>query len=559
MNQHSRSRTVAVGIAELLAKMGAWRCFGVLGTANFKITSELSSFGVEYVAARHEAGAVSMADAYVRLSDEFALVSVHSGPGLTNAITGIAEAAKARTPLLVLAGDVARGDVRSNFHIRQADLVRSVGARFEQIESAATALQDAARAASAVRRLRQAVVLSLPVDLQDAALGAPTPDGQEVSVSLPAPQPSTIDAIAKQLLSAKRPLILAGRGAVLSGAKDALISLGDELGALFATSVFANGIFAGEQWDLGICGGFSSPAALDLIPQSDFILGFGVTFTHWTTRKGKLIGNDARVLQVDVDPSRLGANRKIDFGVVGDARATAEALLAAIRARRGTGQKEEGWRKPSLLNQIASGGARHAKFSDTSTSEYIDPRTLTKELDSILPLDRVVVTDSGHFMGWPPLYFRVPDERGWCQLASFQCVGLGLASAIGAALAQPERLVVLAIGDGGLLMSLGELETAARLGLRMCVVVYNDLAYGAEVHHFGKRQYPVDIVRFPNVEFSAIARSLGAPAAEVRTVADLTPVREWVSRGAPGMFLVDARINPDLEAEWHEDAFKVVA
>ena len=105
---------------------------------------------------------------------------------------------------------------------------------------------------------------------------------------------------------------------------------------------------------------------------------------------------------------------------------------------------------------------------------------MTKALDAILPLERVVVSDSGHFMGWPPLYFRVPDERGWCQLASFQSVGLGLASAIGAALAQPERLVVLAIGDGGLLMSLGELETAARLRLRMCVVIYNDLAYGAE-------------------------------------------------------------------------------
>ena len=122
-------------------------------------------------------------------------------------------------------------------------------------------------------------------------------------------------------------------------------------------------------------------------------------------------------------------------------------------------------------------------------------------------------------MGWPPLYFRVPDERGWCQLASFQSVGLGLASAIGAALAQPERLVVLAIGDGGLLMSLGELETAARLRLRMCVVIYNDLAYGAEVHYLGRRGYRTDIVKFPNVDFSAIAKSFGASAIEARTPA----------------------------------------
>jgi thiamine pyrophosphate-dependent acetolactate synthase large subunit-like protein len=203
------------------------------------------------------------------------------------------------------------------------------------------------------------------------------------------------------------------------------------------------------------------------------------------------------------------------------------------------------------------GTAHNAEYPDVSTDDYIDPRTLTKELDSFLPMERVVVTDSGHFMGWPPQYFRVPDERGWCQPTSFQSVGLGLASAIGSALAEPERLIVLAIGDGGLLMSLGELETAVRLGVRMCVVVYNDQAYGAEVHYFGKRGFPVNIVRFPNTDFSLVARSFGLSAVEVRTVADLEPVREWGVRGAPGIFLVDARINPHLEAEWHADAFKV--
>jgi thiamine pyrophosphate-dependent acetolactate synthase large subunit-like protein len=211
-----------------------------------------------------------------------------------------------------------------------------------------------------------------------------------------------------------------------------------------------------------------------------------------------------------------------------------------------------------VLNQIALGNIREEQYTDTSTNEHIDPRTLTKELDRILPLDRVVVTDSGHFMGWPPLYFRVPDERGWCQPTSFQSVGLGLASAIGAALAQPQRMVILAIGDGGLLMSLGELETAVRLGVRMFVVVYNDLAYGAEVHYFGRRQYSVGIVQFPNVDFPAIARSLGILSVEVRTLADLVPVQEWVSEQTSGIFLIDARVTPHLEAEWHQDAFKVL-
>ena len=153
--------SVASAIARLLAKMGARRCFGVLGTANFKITDALCGAGVEYIPARHEGNATSMGDALARLSDEFVLVSVHSGPGLTNALTGIGEAAKSRTPLLILAGDVATGDLRSNFYVEQAEMVRAVGATFERTHSPETALRDAARAARAAVLDRRTVVLSL--------------------------------------------------------------------------------------------------------------------------------------------------------------------------------------------------------------------------------------------------------------------------------------------------------------------------------------------------------------------------------------------------------------
>jgi thiamine pyrophosphate-dependent acetolactate synthase large subunit-like protein len=552
--------SVADAIARLLAKMGARRCFGVLGTANFKITDALCGAGVQYIPARHEGNAASMGDAYARLSDELVLVSVHSGPGLSNSITGIGEAAKSRTPLLILAGDVATGDLRSNFYIEQAEMVRAVGATFERTHSPETALRDAARAARAVVQDRRTVVLSLPVDVQDAALPiAYEYERGVIHSTLPAPDPTAIAAAVEELSRSKRPLILAGHGAVVAKAKQSLVSLADEVGALLATSAFAHGLFADRPWSLGISGGFSSPAALELIPQSDFILGFGVSFTHWTTRKGALIGKDAKLLQVDVDPSRLGANRPVDYAIVGDARLTAEAFLTELRHRRSTAGTTTGWRTESVSQRIAQGGTHDLAYNDTSTSDHIDPRTLTKALDAILPLQRVVVSDSGHFMGWPPLYFRVPDERGWCQSASFQSVGLGLASAIGAALAEPERLVVLAIGDGGLLMSLGELETAARLRLRMCVVIYNDLAYGAEVHYFGRRGYRTDIVKFPDVNFSAIAKSFGGSAIEVHTLADLAPAQAWVAEGAPGLFVIDARVNPRLEAEWHQDAFKISA
>ena len=176
-------------------------------------------------------------------------------------------------------------------------------------------------------------------------------------------------------------------------------------------------------------------------------------------------------------------------------------------------------------------------------------------MDDILPKDRVVASDSGHFCGWVPRYLRVSNPKASCLSHSFQSVGLGLASAIGLAIANPGKLAVLGAGDGGFMMSIADLETAIRLGLRMCILIYNDSSYAAEVHYFRRQGYSIDLVQFPETDFAAIARGYGARAATVRTVGDLDPVRAWVDEGAPGVFLIDGKINPDLEADWHAEHF----
>jgi len=167
----------------------------------------------------------------------------------------------------------------------------------------------------------------------------------------------------------------------------------------------------------------------------------------------------------------------------------------------------------------------------------------------------VVASDSGHFCGWVPRFLRVPSARASCLSHSFQSVGLGLASTIGLVLANPGALAVLGAGDGGFLMSCSDLETAVRLKLRMCILIYNDSSYAAEVHLYRRRGYAVDVVQFPETDFAAMARGFGCRAATVRTLADLEPVRAWVAEGAPGVFLIDAKINPDLEADWHAEHF----
>src|SRR5271167_485856 len=220
--------TVAAVIAGDLAGYGARRCFGLLGTANFKISHALVEAGVELISARHECNAASMGDAYAKATGELTLVSVHSGPGLTNALTGIGEAAKSRTPLLVLAGDVPTGAVKNNFYIEQAEMVRAVGAVSERLHTVNSAREDALRAVTRALRDRQTVVLSMPLDVQNAQLATNLPP-----LELPPapgrlhPDPKAIAQLADALVRAQRPLILGGRGAVISGAEAELVALAD--------------------------------------------------------------------------------------------------------------------------------------------------------------------------------------------------------------------------------------------------------------------------------------------------------------------------------------------
>ena len=543
---------VAEAVGRALARRGPRHVFGLIGSGNFAVTNAMVAEGARFIAARHEGGAISMADAYAQVTGETAICSVHQGPGLTNTMTGLTEAAKSRTPLVLLAADTAAAAIRSNFRIAQDQLVASVGAIPERIHGADTAVVDALRAWRRARVERRPVVLMLPLDIQAAPC---TEDGAAEPPALRAtcPSPESVSEAADLLLRAERPLIIAGRGARDAGARAPLEALAELLDALLATSAVANGLFANNPWALGISGGFASPTAAEVIGQADVVLGAGVALNMWTTRHGKLLHPQATVIQIDHDPDAVGAHYRADLALIGDVAESARALVAEIGRRERGGS---GWRTPQLAQRLAAGTWQASPFEDASTSDRIDPRALSLALERILPLERTVAIDSGHFMGYPAMYWRVPDERAFVFTQAFQAVGLGLASAIGAAVARPERLTVAALGDGGAMIGLSDFETVARLGLRMLVVVYNDSAYGAEVHHFGPHGHPLDLVRFPDVDFAALGRALGLRGATVRRVEDLSVVEEWVRSGmSPGM-VVDAKVVPTVVAEWLEEAFR---
>lgn len=544
---------VAEAVGRALAGLGVDHVFGVVGSGNFHVTNALVAGGARFVAARHEGGAATMADAYARVSGSVGVLSVHQGPGLTNAMTGITEAAKARTPLLVLAADTAGSAVRSNFRIHQDALANAVGALPERLHSPASAIEDMVRAFGRAKIERRTVVLSMPLDVQAAEVTGGVP----LAVAIPAaprPSPETVRELAGVLARAQRPVFIAGRGARVAQARTGLDRLAERVGALVATSAAAKGLFAGNPWSLDVSGGFASPLAAEIIADADLIVAWGCGLNMWTTRHGRLIGSDATVVQIDLDADALGAHSRIDLGVLGDVAETADAVDVELAA---WGYAGDGWRNEQLRSRIAREVRwRDVPYEDEGDGRHIDPRTLSIALDDMLPGERIVAVDSGNFMGYPSMYLSVPDDDGFCFTQAYQSVGLGLATAIGAALARPDRLPVAALGDGGALMGISEIETVVRLGLPMVIVVYNDAAYGAEVHHFGPEGFAVDTVRFPDTDLAAIGLGFGCAGMTVRKPADLTALSAWLDGSRDRPIIVDAKVAGKRGSWWLEEAFR---
>ena len=530
---------VADALGRMLAELGVKQVFGVVGSGNFRVTNALVASGAAFVAARHEAGAASMADAYSRITGEVSALSLHQGCGLTNALTGITEAAKCHTPLLVLAADTAVGDVTSNFHIDQDAAVQAVGATPMRIHSAETAVADTARAFRVAQVERTTVVLSLPIDIQDAEIAYP---GRRPASNLRVTTPviSTGDAteLGEMLVRARRPVIIGGRGSRV--AKHDLRELAAVTGALLIASGGARGVFEGDEWALDVSGGFSTDGAAELVRDADLIVGFGVALNNWTTRGGTLL-EKATVVQVDDRVDAIGKHRLVDLGIVGDTGAVARAVIAALAASEAS---NVGYRTPEVADRIRR--ARYWSDQEVETVDepgFIDPAALTNALDAMLPEDRVVVVDGGNVNAYPGAHLRVPDDNGYVLPLSFQSIGLGLASVIGAAVARPDRIAVLGTGDGSLLMGAVELETAVRLRLGTVIIAYNDSAYGAEIHLFpDATPEEQEIVRFPDTDIAAVARGYGCEAITVRSLDDLDGVSAWLESDRDRPLVIDAKI-----------------
>jgi thiamine pyrophosphate-dependent acetolactate synthase large subunit-like protein len=539
-------------VAETLSRLGVETAFGLVGSGNFGLIDHMTrNCGIAYHASRHEAAAVAMADGYARVSGKLGVCTVHQGPGVTNTLTALTEAVKARTPMLLLAGDTATTALYQNLDVDQDAVAGSVGAGTEGIRSANTAVEDITRAARRAKIERRPIAVSLPIDIQEQDCEAKEPPTfVEQEIAAPRPSEEAVSRVADLLDSSSRPAIIAGRGAVLAGARPQLEALGDRIGALFATSMMAKGFFAGSRFDLGVSGGFASPLAARYLGESDVVLSFGASLNTWTTKHGTLFSPSARIVHCDLEPSAIGRILPVTLGVVGDAAEITEALLEELSRRNAI---SEGFRTDSVRRDI-QGFRWEDEFEDEGTEDTVDPRAALMALEEMLPKERTVAVDCGHFAGFAAMHLSVPDAAGFVFAEAFQAVGLGMGTGMGAAVARPDRLAVVVVGDGGLLMSVGEIDAAVKMGAPMLVVVMNDAAYGAEVHHFRSLGLPTDLALLGGIDFAAIAGAMGASGLEVRGDGDLKRLEDWLEE-PDGVMVVDCKVNPRVEGEYLREAF----
>jgi thiamine pyrophosphate-dependent acetolactate synthase large subunit-like protein len=506
-------------LAAAVAAEDVSHVFGLMGAGTIELTRHLvSDHGVRYYSTRHEAGAVGAADGFARTGAGTGVAIVSSGPGVTNALTALTTAKRGASPLVLIAPDSdSASPMRYPFAGGTQTLDETLVLTALDIDivhcDPRSVYTDTATAFARARDRQTPVVLLYPLEANGAHVTRPAAVAAG-AVGPVEPRQAELEAAARTLSEAARPLVLAGLGAARAGAGESLSRLADRSGALLATSLRGAGLFEGYPYNLGICGGFARDATADLIAQSDCVLAFGASLNGFTTRRGELV-ESARIIQCDVDASAFHRFERPDVSIVGDARIVADRLCDLVERRNGSAHRaaaeEAGLVAASLLHP----------FDDVSSPGQLDPRAVCRRIDALLPEARTIVTDCGQSSEFPVEQMRVFTPESLLWMFDFGAVGSGLGAALGAAVAHPERTTVLFIGDGGLLMTLGDLDTAVRERIPLLVVCLNDRAFGAEVMHMQAIGVPVEPARFDTPDLAEIARAMGWDAATVDDLDDL--------------------------------------
>ena len=543
-----RTLPVYQALAEDIRALGITYVFGLMSDDTAVFATALDAMGIRFYGARHENSAIAMAEGHAYATGQLTIAVVGRGPATANGLHAAVAASRMGSQLLVIYGEAAVGSgpnaIGPDYKAFNATgVLHSAGIACFPATSADAARGALADAVAAARKGTLAALL-LPVNVQLANTRVPVAEPPPPAPVARKPAPARTQSIAAAvalLEKSQRPVIIAGLGAHKAGAKPALEALAEKTGALLITTVRGKDMFRGNPYSLGILGSFSHSAGRRMMEQADCVIAFGAGLNFLTMSFGASIPA-VPLIQVDTVRDHIGRWTAADMAVVGDAKLVAEQLLAALPARPGSNKP---FHAPETLKMLA-GFSLAQDFQPANTARTVDPRSLGLELEKLLPADRSIVYDAGNFLGIVP-YLSVPDPGRFKMTSEFASIGLGFGTALGVAKGRPDKTTVLVIGDGGFLMTLGELETVVREDLPLVIVLMNDCAYGAELHFLKMRNLPVEKSVFPDVDFAPIAEGFGFQTATIRTLDDLRAAAPLLAK-PQGPVLLDCKLNAAVAA-----------
>lgn len=527
-------RTVADVLANVITQR-VDRAFGLIGNGNVDLISTLTAAGFPLTTVRHEVAAITAADAYYRATGKLAVATATYGAGFTNMATGLAEARLARIPMVAVVGDAPSTGPRP-FDIDQQAVTVGLNVAVLTVSegNAAEILQHAFDMAVDGQ---EPVVVMVPHGLS----GASETDTSTTSTYQPLTKPDVSDAdiitVAQALVAAERPLILTGGGVVRTETGPLAKSLGDAVGAVFMHSLTAANV-TGSPHTLGIAGGYTPEYRLPAVRAADMVLILGATSNNFQTRKGALFGTD-NIYRIDLsDTWNLALPQATTvFGDLTDVLPRLLSALEALDPQRSTYRDQV----PELLE-----ADRLDQEPFYGTDDRLNPRHVAAALDTMLPDNRQIVVDGGHFMAWFGERFEFADPASFIAVGTaFQSIGLGFGSAVGAAVGSPDKFTVCVSGDGGGQMALADLSTFIETTNHGAVMIMNDAAYGAEIHQYAVMGADPTAMYLPRLDFAAIGAAMGATGITVDTMQDLDKFSDWLTRGT-GVAVVNINVSTEF-------------
>jgi acetolactate synthase-1/2/3 large subunit len=526
-------------LVEYLERLGVDVIFGLCGHTNIAVLDALSKSRIRFITSRHEQISAHSADGYARVSGKPGVVLSHLGPGLTNAATGVANAALDSIPMVVIAGDIPshyygrHPHQEFNLHqdADQSQIYRPFCKRVYRVDRAADLPRAMERAFHLATTGRPGPVLvDVPMDLFSTDLPVDAFDQVPAEIARPALDPATAERIVQMLADAHRPLIYAGGGVLSARASQELAALAEALEVPVAHSLMGKGcLHEDHPLLLGMTGFWGTPVANEKCRTADVILAVGTRLAEassssWDPRF-TFAAPPTRLIHIDADLAEIGRNLPTELGVVADAKLALGALAGAAsgRAHRDRGRIRE---------EIRRGRRAFAEewaHQWTSDQFPLRPERILSELRKAVPEDGFVVTDVGWNKNGVAQQFSITVPGTFITPSGLATMGFGAAAVLGVKVAAPTRAAVALVGDGGFGANPNVVATAMEAGLNVVWVIMDNAAFGTiaglENMHYGTtfgcvferngKPYRVD--------FAAMARAWGAHGVMVESAADLGP------------------------------------